>query len=786
MPDRVARYKLEVDQASAKQEASKIAKTFADEMNKAQSSMASGASGSSGGLLGGLTKSLFGTTSIAGGGSLLGGGLLAGGIAGVLGATTVSLANMNTTMTRSSMAFTALSGSSAEAEKRLQAIQRASGGTMDKLTAMNLANRLVALGMAKSAGEMEKAVETGRKIAVVMGGDVQGALENLSLAAANLSYMRLDQMGISATKVRDRVKELTNANADLGKEQAFLQAAMETANETFKDIDTSAAVSGVEKLTTSWQNLREAMGEGLPGRAANAALTGFTQALEGYAANGDEAKAEEIRQKRVFGKNGTLDVLRYQEQQGSDSTRARMIEQAEQWQTAQTALNTAIKAGVPGLDSYTASMGRLLAAWESGQGLSAQQSTELAGIDFALKNVTNSTSGYSQAIKDVGSELASSNPKAQDLLAQIVQLDIAFANGQINLGGYNATLDILVGRLKDVKDQADKTTDALGATFRQQVLTAQGYKLDAQGNQIRDPRTGEFVRQSWAPDYNPATNSGQQQLEYEHQVAEDRKRADEQAAREWQSAAESTQREMEAAADQLVSEFKSKLDQIPGLMSTTSVTQDDMDAAAAGVYKQKPDEWLRELKDEVENGKDYANVDIHDAARRAGLDENLDPKAIYAQVASMWGDQSLFAGGKNLDLINSDAVMDALTRQDKSASGRDAIYKLFGITPDAATTQALTAGLSGGADVDPALANGVATTMGLDPAAAIAALQAGFNSDDTIKNLKDIGAGVADHIYAGFASGVGEQDWASPVLASLEGRLVTAVTAAISTQMQQP
>ena len=109
------------------------------------------------------------------------------------------------------------------------------------------------------------------------------------------------------------------------------------------------------------------------------------------------------------------------------------------------------------------------------------------------------------------------------------------------------------------------------------------------------------------------------------------------------------------------------------MFGSSEVTADDMTLAKAGVYQEKADEYLRQLKDEVQNNVDRPGVDIRDAAARAGIDPNAPADVILALFEKAWNDSSLFSGGKNLDLINADAVQAELSRQQASEDGRKAI-----------------------------------------------------------------------------------------------------------------
>ncbi len=178
-------------------------------------------------------------------------------------------------------------------------------------------------------------------------------------------------------------------------------------------------------------------------------------------------------------------------------------------------------------------------------------------------------------------------------------------------------------------------------------------------------------------------------------------------------------RQMEAAAKKHRQELESALQSVPGLFGASQVTQQQMDMAALGVPQEFADDYVRQLTDEVVNKVDWANVDIRDAALRAGLDPSLPAEAILTMFKDAWADSSLFAGGKNLDLINQDAVQQALARQAASASGKDAINQLFGITPEQATGQAVALGTSMRSGIEQGLAQ---PTAGADSTGLLAGL----------------------------------------------------------------
>jgi hypothetical protein len=104
-----------------------------------------------------------------------------------------------------------------------------------------------------------------------------------------------------------------------------------------------------------------------------------------------------------------------------------------------------------------------------------------------------------------------------------------------------------------------------------------------------------------------------------------------------QETAKATGEAFESAAKDTNDAFKSALGSVPGLFGTSQVTADDMRKSQLGLYQPKADEYLRQLSDEVMNGKDWgAGVDIKDAAKRAGIDPNLPNDIILELVKEAW------------------------------------------------------------------------------------------------------------------------------------------------------
>jgi hypothetical protein len=194
---------------------------------------------------------------------------------------TVGLASLGTEAARAQIAFNNLAGGAAQAAANVRSIQSASGGTVSSLDAIKIGNQAAALSLAKTAEEFGNVTRAGRIVALISPviHDISSAISELGLASANLSFRRLDQLGLSVQEVREGMADLRAENASLSESQAFLQASMAALERKGGDIldSTEAQATGFEKLAVAIAEARRAMGEGWLGQS--------TQAIAGFLAN---------------------------------------------------------------------------------------------------------------------------------------------------------------------------------------------------------------------------------------------------------------------------------------------------------------------------------------------------------------------------------------------------------------------------------------------------------------------------------------------------------------------
>ena len=180
--------------------------------------------------------------------------------------------------------FIAFAGGAQRADEMLQALNKASDHTLDRMSAMTTASTLMSLGLATTTEEMGIAGAMLGKLAR-QGLGAEGAMNSLTMLLANQSTRRLDDFSLSVEEVKNRQKELEDQG--LSTEQAFKMAVYDTAAQKLAILgDTSQlAATQIGQVESAWANLWQRMSKG------TAEMVGDTGAL-GKVAKGLNADME--------------------------------------------------------------------------------------------------------------------------------------------------------------------------------------------------------------------------------------------------------------------------------------------------------------------------------------------------------------------------------------------------------------------------------------------------------------------------------------------------------------
>jgi len=234
-------------------------------LNRAQAELAQ-LDRQSNGAIGGmddLARASMGTGSALGSmGTMLAGIGWAGAIAAAVALGT-ELYNVGRASQVALNTFTQLQGGAEQASKSLALLQEATNFTVPDTTLMSISNLYTQMGLATDPTEVARLAQMGAELGMAMGQSAEEAMRTFSALLANQSIELLDQFGISSGQVRDRIKELQDANAGLAREQAFVTAVLEIGAVAQDRVNVAIEknVSSVDKLITRLQNLAAELGK---------------------------------------------------------------------------------------------------------------------------------------------------------------------------------------------------------------------------------------------------------------------------------------------------------------------------------------------------------------------------------------------------------------------------------------------------------------------------------------------------------------------------------------------
>jgi hypothetical protein len=317
----------------------------------------------------------------------------------------------------------------------------------------------------------------------------------------------------------------------------------------------------------------------------------------------------------------------------------------------------------------------------------AAQFDYLASIAYSVGDAGSQLNGV---VNELGGAFLESNSYAAALVEQLFLAEAAFRNGQISAGTYAGMTAALTGNLLTLAQGAGIATSAIWQLNQAQadMSNLPGY---AAGQQVGGSISQRIATQQAA--------SGREQNRREME------RYNAAVARQQESSARRAGKALEDGAKKASQELKSALDKVPGLFGTTQVTEQDMKDAELGVYQEKADEYLRRLRDEVVNGKQWEDVSIEEARaglERAGLEVGNTAEQTLSLLEKAMNDSSLYSAAENIPIfINEEAVKYAQDLQAKSEQGRKNIYEYFGVVVDDATSAATGGGGAAPAPVAP-------------------------------------------------------------------------------------
>lgn len=314
-------------------------------------------------------------------------------------------------------------------------------------------------------------------------------------------------------------------------------------------------------------------------------------------------------------------------------------------------LDSAAGDGIPGFSTIKSDLSGLLADIMETGTVTKDQAQALSEYT-ALANAAGSETGfYAQAIQGLGFEFFNNDQQAGSLINRMVELDAAHKNGKISSGAYAGQLSALMKALYDVALQAGVSKDVLDGVF-------------GSANAFIQSNTGSAEFQS-------GQKQGETFVTFESLIDEQSRREKERQAADRETTR--LQNEAAKALKESANQTKSDIASVPGLTGVTEVTAEDMARAQAGLPVEKVDDFLRQLADLIENGVKRPGVSIEravEALQNIGVStEGMNNEAIFLTLKQAWADSSLFAGGKNTDLINQNALAKEFSQKQLARQG---------------------------------------------------------------------------------------------------------------------
>jgi hypothetical protein len=683
----------------------------------------SSSSGGGGGGGGELIPGFSGLSSIAG---YTIGGLALGAAAKMAVDAGVEADRMETSYRRTAVAATNLAGSQANLNTLMNAYTLATGGAVDKSTALTSVTGLMSIGFADNAQELTKFVSAARGISIATGRSQEYVTSQLQLAIANQSTMRLDQLGLGVSEVKKRIDDLKEANKGLSTEEAYQQAILGLADEKFGALTRSseAAATGLEKLTVGWANFR---------LEASKPIGSFTDKIAGGISSILFPQLNDYRDRLVkaqsteglFGPLGdpkkfteAINLIDDLNKKIADGKNVPL----EYAQLVTKAAEEVLRFGNMGADTAE-QLSLMEDAMRVGYGTATQFGGALDTLSFQSVGLIGAMGGASAAVREfisAGEEALNSGAlsaisamvaagtlspaQAQEALKTYQAATAAQAGGMATKGGITTTGVALAqaqlgGQINSQTSGAGSIAQAgqslLGdllrdnligpAQYDQMMVTVQNRAADFLKNVQTSGLAGPALTAAQIQAQQEALSPGQKIKDTEAaRIKAERESASagKKAMNQWESTAKKVEKDFISAAKKMSDDFESSLHQIPGLFSTTDVSDLDIAKTKAGIYEPKADEYIRRLADEVESGKDkYSDVDIKDAAKALGVSDKLDPKLILELFRGAWNDQSLFYNRDNLKFIDQGAVAGGESYLKRRAQGERNILDYEGLNP---------------------------------------------------------------------------------------------------------
>lgn len=682
MPRRKISFDVEVNTPSAQREASRLANIFQQRLRNVQVGTTAGrgtAGGGGGGGGGGgatsgmpgssLSNLIFGSAQFA----------LAGHFYKFFSTLPQNIAMLDqlaTSNKRAAASFVTVAGGVQQANDMIDAFIQGGGNVASRVEATTGAMRLFNIGMADNAQEMRIFTTLSRGMSQALGRDVGYIQEQLSLALANQSLLRFDQLGLSVQRHQELVAELSRTYPELSTEMIFQNALIVQATEKYYNLATAqeALATNTEIVSREIKDNTSILAEWVSTRlmqplagdlakmlgADDLTLDVATLKNIGRRERGIASFKESISDPGQMMRDMLQSVFRPtpnpRDQQGGFSSPEQNRINASVADALANALNVAqssINMDVEPPKEFVAFLREVTQSLLEGEPAAAEWVGRINAMAILMGDAANAVDPLAGGLLNLTDAAKQAAATIEDVTGQLMGTAEAMVTKLINEGMQANEAIEMVKSSKEIGEMAKTWVDAGGFS----------------GDPIADAAAVAVMNKT-------ITEAGDEWIEASREAESAGKRA----ASALESAAKKAEKAFVDAADKIRSTFSDMLHSIEGVFGTSEVTEDDLKLAEAGGSVNYADDYLRRVRDVAFNKKARTDVDMGLVRAALGLPEDTSDIVSAIKFGRAWETGALWANPENIaNFMNVGAVKEGLHNKELGALGTQNLEAFFGI-----------------------------------------------------------------------------------------------------------
>ena len=403
---------------------------------------------------------------------------------------TAELAKLGATAQRQETALNSLaSAAGSSGSEIIGAIREASGYTIDRMTAMEKANRALVMDVAKTPKEFERLTKVAVALGRAMGQDATKSIDDFVTAAGRQSKLIADNLGLvvdaetAYLRYAESIGKTAEQLTDAERKQAFLnemlvqgEAKMAAMGEA--TLDNAAKI---EQATATWQTFKSVVGVGVVD-ALLGAFGGLDRVNQLLDEHGDKlskvvqfalafslqsdgvVKAANNVANAFIGSNETVD--------SATTSYTAMAQAAAQGQGHLLGMSEAAAASVEGMEAHTeaaqdAALAQLDLAAKLKDASDAMIAQSAIGqLKQALEEGEITFEQYQTAVSEVQLAFGLATPESVKLADSLMDLTRQLADGTLKASDYDEALWGVIAQSETAASAVDQFGDELNALPR--------------------------------------------------------------------------------------------------------------------------------------------------------------------------------------------------------------------------------------------------------------------------------------------------------------------------------